>query len=196
MAGRKGRRLPKVLKDVERQRLLNIPNPRYRTGKRNIAILSVMLNAGLRCSEVVALDDCDLDLDSGQLVVREGKGLKDRVLWLSEEVMETVKQWLQHRSDGSEKLFTTLKGKFLSRRYVHAMVARYGKRAGIERPIYPHLLRHSMATDLYRETKDLRLVQKALGHSSITTTTIYTHLVDEDLENAMKNFRRNNAIAG
>lgn len=69
------------------------------------------------------------------------------------------------------------------------MVARYAKKAGIAKRVHPHLLRHTMATDLYKQTKDLRLVQKILGHASITTTTIYTHLVDEDVENALKAFR-------
>jgi integrase/recombinase XerD len=69
------------------------------------------------------------------------------------------------------------------------MVGRYGQRAGIERSIYPHLLRHTFASDLYAETKDIRLVQKALGHSDLSTTMIYTHLVDGALEGALKGFR-------
>jgi integrase/recombinase XerD len=69
------------------------------------------------------------------------------------------------------------------------MVKRKGKQAGITKDVHPHMLRHSFATDLYRESKNLRLVQKALGHSSISTTEIYTHIIDEELEREMKFFR-------
>ena len=67
---------------------------------------------------------------------------------------------------------------------------RYAVKAGIPKDVHPHTLRHTFATDLYRQTKDIRLVQKALGHADVSTTMIYVHLVDEDLEDAMKTFRR------
>jgi integrase/recombinase XerD len=86
-------------------------------------------------------------------------------------------------------IFTTLAGKPVSVRYVQAAVKRYTARAGITKSVPPHALRHSFATDLYRETKDIRLTQKALGHANLATTQIYTHLVDEDLEAALKSFR-------
>jgi len=69
------------------------------------------------------------------------------------------------------------------------MIKRYAKRAGIEKEIHPHTLRHTFGTDLYRETKNLRMVQKSLGHSHISTAEIYTHIVDDELEAGMKNFR-------
>jgi integrase/recombinase XerD len=69
------------------------------------------------------------------------------------------------------------------------MVSRYGQRAQLGRPIWPHMLRHTFATDLYRKTKDIRLVQKALGHSDLSTTMIYTHVVDIQLESALKGLR-------
>ena len=70
------------------------------------------------------------------------------------------------------------------------MVERYCKKAGIPKDIHPHTLRHTFATDLYRETKNIRLVQKALGHADLSTTMIYTHIVDDELEDALKTFRR------
>ena len=70
------------------------------------------------------------------------------------------------------------------------MVKRYGERAGIRKDVHPHTLRHAFATDLYRQTKNIRLVQKALGHSNLSTTQIYTHIVDDELEAAMKQLRR------
>jgi len=91
-------------------------------------------------------------------------------------------------------VFTTLAGKAVSRRYVQKMVARLAAKAGIEKNVYPHTLRHSFATDLYRETSKIRLMQEALGHSDLSTTMIYTHIVDEELEGALKSFRRPAAV--
>lgn len=93
------------------------------------------------------------------------------------------------------EIFTTLDGNPVSVRYVQAMVKRHAARAGITKSVHPHTLRHSFATDLYRETKDIRLTQKALGHANSATTQIYTHLVDEDLEAALKSFRQAQAVA-
>ena len=80
-------------------------------------------------------------------------------------------------------------GNKMNPRYIQDMVKRYAKKAGINKDISPHTLRHTFATDLLRETKNIRLVQKALGHSDISTTMVYTHIVDEELEGALKNLR-------
>jgi len=85
---------------------------------------------------------------------------------------------------------TTLEGKPISPRYVQRTVKRYAAKAGIEKDISPHTLRHSFATDLYRETSKIRLVQKVLGHSDLSTTMIYTHIHDPEVENALKSFRQ------
>jgi integrase/recombinase XerD len=95
----------------------------------------------------------------------------------------------------AEFVFATLDGKEVSVRYVEQMVKRLGIRAGIEKDVHPHTLRHSFATDLYRETKNILLTQKALGHANLATTQIYTHLVDSDLEEALKSFRQAQAVA-
>jgi len=94
-----------------------------------------------------------------------------------------------------EHVFTTLDGKPLGHRYVQRMVARYTAKAGIDKTITPHTLRHSFATDLYRETSKIRLVQKVLGHSDLSTTMIYTHIHDPEVENALKSFRQPTAVA-
>jgi len=86
-------------------------------------------------------------------------------------------------------VFTTLKGGPMNDRYVRDFVKRYGKKSGIKKDVHPHTLRHTFATDLLRSTGNVRLVQKALGHASLATTMIYTHIVDEQLEFALKNFR-------
>jgi len=90
-------------------------------------------------------------------------------------------------------LFQTGPGKKINTRHLRYVIARLARRAGLDKRIYCHLMRHTFATDLLRETKNLPLVQKALGHSDIGTTVIYTHIVDEELESAMKNFRGNDA---
>jgi len=195
MAKRKGRKLPEVLTGEEQKALLSQPNPRYPTGERNRLLMRLMLDAGLRVAEALALRWEHIDLMSGKLMVREGKGAKDRTLWLGKEDLKLMRHWRERQAKDveghPERVFTTLKGKPVQSSYVRRMVKRYAKKAGIPEAekVSPHTLRHTFATDLYRETKNIRLVQKALGHSSLSTTMIYTHIVDEELEGAMKNFR-------
>ena len=92
-------------------------------------------------------------------------------------------------------MFTTLEGKSLDHRCVQRMVKRYAAKAGIDKNISLHTLRHSFATDLYRKTSKIRLVQKVLGHSDLSTTMIYTHIHDPEVEEALKSFRRATAVA-
>lgn len=185
----RGRKLPDVLTEAERLVLLKQPNRRAPTGLRNLCMIRLMLNAGLRSSEVLNLKVNDIDWMSGKLAVRQGKGDKDRVLWLNEGDLELLKSWRERRPEPCELLFTTLQSGPVSGRYLRTMVARVAKKAGIEKRVHPHLLRHSFATDLYRKTKNIRLVQKALGHEDLSTTMIYTHIIDDELEDALRNFR-------
>lgn len=184
------RKIPEFLTDGEREALLAIPSRRYPTGFRNLVMMRLMLNVGLRCAEVLALKIKDVDLNTGKLMVRAGKGEKDRSLWLEETDLEMLQQWRERMPVKSQLYFTTLKGDPVDSRYVRAMVKRYGKKAGIQKDIHPHSLRHTFACDLYRDTKDLEKVRRALGHSRISTTGIYLHAVDEELEAALKNFRK------
>jgi integrase/recombinase XerD len=187
---RQAQRLPETLTAEERQALLRQTHPRYPTGLRNRCLLLVMLDCGLRARETLQLAVRDLDWQSGTLKVRQGKGKKDRVLWLNEAALEWLRRWREKRPVPSALLFTTLAGKPLWDNYLRAMVKRYGTKAVIPKDVHPHMLRHTFATDLYRETKNIRLVQKALGHASLSTTMIYTHIVDEELEDALRRFRR------
>lgn len=190
----RNKKLPVVLTNDEQLALLNQPNPRYPTGQRNHLILKIMLDTGLRASEATHLKWNHIDLMSGKLMVREGKGSKDRTLWLSEDDLELLQEWKERQVLEIDKkcdyIFTTLKGAPIQNRYLRKMVKRYSKKANIDKNVSPHTLRHTFATDLYRETKNIRLVQKALGHSDISTTMIYTHIVDEELEGALKGLRR------
>jgi integrase/recombinase XerD len=127
---------------------------------------------------------------SGKLTVRQGKGKKDRILWLNEPVLEDLRQWRGRRpASANGLLFTTLAGRPIYASALRAMVKRRGNKAGLQhKDVHPHMLRHTFATELYRQTKDIRMVQKCLGHSDLSTTMIYTHIVDEDMEAALKRF--------
>ncbi|MGC9018803.1 MAG: tyrosine-type recombinase/integrase [Candidatus Bipolaricaulaceae bacterium] len=94
----------------------------------------------------------------------------------------------------SAHVFTTLEGRPLQPRYVQAMLARYAAKAGIEKRVHPHTLRHSFATDLLRQVGNVEIVRRALGHANLSTTQVYVHLVDADLEAALKSLRRREAV--
>ena len=185
-----GRRLPDILSLEEREALISQPNKRYRTGLRDLAIIRLMLNVGLRSSEVLNIYINDLDWISGKLIVRHGKGDKDRIVWMNEEDLEVLRKW-KERKPQTPLLFTTLAGRKINDRYLRAMVKRRAHKIGIKKDVHPHLLRHTFATDLLKSTKNIRLVQKALGHASLASTMIYTHIHDEELESAFKTFRNN-----
>lgn len=194
MARRRQRPLPDVLTHDELQEFLQSPNRKCPTGQRNHVMLHIMADLGLRVSEVVSLELRDLDMKRGVLKVRMGKGRKDRILYLNPEDQSLMAAWLELRKEFAgggplEKVFVTLKGGPVSTRYVRYMVGRCARKAGIERRVYPHLLRHTFGTDLYRETKDLLKVRDAMGHSDIGTTQIYTRLGNHELEAALRGFR-------
>jgi len=213
---KRGRRIPEVLSEEEQKKLLEVFNERYPTALRNKTMIRLMLKAGLRLAETLNLKWSDINFPAVKLSVVEGKGRKDRNLWLGEKTLNQLGKWRenQHEVLTEKKLnnegnlvFTTLTGNKLNKANVRKMVYRYAKKAGIQeevekkyrdeegneleetylqKKVSPHVLRHTFATELYRMTNDLRKVQKTLGHSSIQTTMIYTHLVDEELENDMK----------
>ena len=196
MASNHGRpaklRIPEVLTTDEQCALLSQPNARYPTGQRNRTMLRVLLDTGLRLAEAINLRWRDLNLMTGQVAVREGKGRRDRILWAGEETLDALRNWRERQAlkiGEVEHVFTTLEGQPLQARYVQQMVRRYAGKAGFTKQVTPHTLRHTFATDLLKACGNIRLVQKALGHASLMTTQIYTHIVDEDLEEALKSFR-------
>ena len=193
MAKRKGRNIPNVLGEAEQVAMLEVPNRKCPTGRRNYTMIRLMLNAGLRCSEVLHLRIGDVDWTSGRLHVVQGKGAKDRVLWLNEEMLADLMAWREMRPGGhgeaEDLIFTTLQGKPVYPQYLWAMVGRVARKAGIGRKVNPHLLRHTFATGLLRSCGNLAIVQKALGHALPNTTAIYTHLIDDDVKDAMQQFQ-------
>jgi len=190
----KGHKLPKVLTEEEQNSLIEQFNTRYDSSLRNLCMIRLMLEAGLRAGEVVNLRPEHLNMISCRLDIKGGKGAKDRTLWINEDLRNLIGRWLERRPE-SPWLFPTRNGTQVDTRFLRDMVKRYAKKAGIPEAekVSPHTLRHTFATDLYRETKNIRLVQKALGHSDLSTTMIYTHIVDEELEDALKNFRKQGA---
>lgn len=154
-------------------------------------MIRMMLEAGLRAGEVVALRPEHIDMNSGKLTVREGKGAKDRVLWINGELRDAIGEWLD-REDVPESpwLFPTRNGNKVPTSNLRRAVKRAAKDAEIPEAdrVSPHTFRHTYATELYRETGNLRLVQENLGHSSIETTELYTHLVDEERAAAGREF--------
>lgn len=183
----RGRRLPKVLTDDEQRAFLAKFDRRYSSGLRNLVAVRLMLECGLRCGEVVVVRPEHLDLSTCRLMIREGKGAKDRVVWFSDGLRDLIARWLQRRP-ASEWLLCTRHQTQVNTRYLLELVKRKALAAGIPEAdrVTPHVLRHSFATDLLRETKNIRLTQKALGHASLATTMIYTHVADEELEQAMR----------
>ncbi len=154
-------------------------------------MLCIYLNLGLRVSEAINLKAADVCWQTGKVVVLKGKGGRDRVLWLSTQDLANLKLWREKMPITSDYLFCTLAGGKISDRYVRDFVKRYGARSGISiyKRVHPHMLRHSFATDLLKKTSNIRIVQKALGHVSLQNTMIYTHIVDDVLEEALRNFR-------
>jgi site-specific recombinase XerD len=194
------KKLPTVLEPEEANRLLKIPNKRYITGLRNKTILRLMLNMGLRVSEVINLKPGNVNLTKRKLRVVDGKGGVDRDLTIPEYLIDLLKEWKRRKPKNTEYFFTTLKerskgkfasikGKKLSVRNVQFMVKNYAEKAGIKKNVTPHTLRHTFATEFYRQTKDIETLRKILGHSNIGTTQIYVTLANIDVENAMNGFR-------
>ncbi len=183
------KKLPAVLEPEEAQNLLKQPNKRYPTGLRNKAMLSLMLHCGLRLAEVINLRPGSINLTKGKLRVVSGKGNKDRDLAIPDYLIGLLDSWRKIRPKGNY-FFSTLEGKKLSDRYIQQMVKRYAGKAGIDnKKISPHTLRHSYATQYYKQTKDIETLRRILGHTDIGTTTIYITLANTDVEEGMKAFK-------
>ena len=183
---RKGQRLPEILTDEEVQNLLGSFNKRYENPHKNYVIILLTLNTGMRVSEISNLRVEDIDLNSGRIHLKQGKGKKDRILYVSPLVLEEVRSYIERIDIGNKGfLFTTRTGNKVDINNLNRMVKNYTNKVGITKHITFHSLRHTLGTKVLKQTGNLRIVQKVLGHSHISTTTLYTHLTDEDVENVM-----------
>jgi integrase/recombinase XerD len=186
---RRPRQLPETLSVAEVERLLDVPDVATAAGARDRALLELLYAAGLRISEALGLDREDLSLDGGFVRVI-GKGDRERLVpvgdvaldWLSRYLAEVRPGVLAHSHVAPERggpLFLSGQGRRMSRQQAWRVVRDCAARAGLANRVSPHTLRHSFATHLLEGGADLRVVQELLGHASISTTQLYTHLTGE-----------------
>jgi site-specific recombinase XerD len=189
------------LNPEQMERLLRSPQISNIIGLRDKAILETLFSTGLRVSELVSLNRDQVDLKRKEFGVK-GKGNKLRVVFLSDTASQWIERYLQARKDNFKPLFIRHSGKAdiqkrgekmrLTVRSVQRTVVKYVKRAGLPIEATPHTLRHSFATDLLISGADIRSVQEMLGHESIRTTQVYTHVTNRHLKEVHKAFHSRN----
>lgn len=189
-----GRHIPDVLSYEEIVSMMDCIDLSQQFGHRNKAIIEVMYGCGLRVSEVISLNISDI-YAKDEFIKVFGKGSKERLVPIGNktlhELMLYVKGERLHQDikpKFSDKVFISTRGTSLTRQSVFLLVKRLAEQAGIKKTISPHTLRHSFATHLIEGGADLRAVQQMLGHSSITTTEIYTHISDEYLRQVIMEY--------
>ena len=193
-----------LITKAELEKLMSSPKSTDLKDLRDKAILELLFSTGLRVSELCALT-ADIDLQNEELSIR-GKGGKVRVVFISPEAKSAVKKYLAARKDMSGALFIQIESKIgknsakskkavedkmskpLTRRSVERIVKQHAIKAGISKKVTPHVMRHMFATDLLSNGADIRSVQSLLGHSSIITTQIYTHVTDKHLREIHKKY--------
>lgn len=197
---RLGDHLPEVLTTEEVDRLEQAIDLSKWEGQRNKAIIEVLFSCGLRVSELVNLKMSALYLDE-QFLRISGKGKKERLVPISENAIKQLKYWFIDRSHMNIKpgeedyVFLNRRGAHLTRTMILIMIKRLGAEAGIQKTISPHTLRHSFATALLEGGADLRAIQSMLGHESIGTTEIYTHIDTHTLREEILNHHPRNIAA-
>lgn len=172
-----GKRFPiELLTAAEARALLHSPSGRAPTGLRNRALIAVMYGGGLRLAESLALKPSDVDVDNAEIRVLWGKGDKSRTVAIAGGALVHVTRWIDRRrvlKIRSQFLFCTLEGKPLEQRYVRQMLARAADRAGIDKRVHPHGLRHTHAVEMERRGFTVTEIQQQLGHSHLNTTAVY-----------------------
>lgn len=184
------RNLPVFLTTAEKKRLLKELKGRTDFSTlRDRAMIEVLLGTGIRLGELAALDMDDIDLDAKHLRVR-AKGNVPQVKFIKTDLRTLLRRYLaerrRHGRPEMEALFLSNRDGRLCQRQIANRLAHWLRKAGIEKELTPHGLRHTFATHLYGATNDLLVVQRALGHRDVSTTQIYTHLVDGQLEEALE----------
>ena len=190
------------LTNEELERLLKSPDVNTMAGLRDRALIELLFSTGLRVSELAALDRKMLSTETGEMRV-VGKGQKERIVFISERAREWMAQYLQRRQDENPAAFVGYRGKGtgdhpsikvelqatrLTPRSVDRIIQKHALASNIVKNITPHTLRHSFATDLLLNGADIRSVQTLLGHASITTTQVYTHITNQQLREVHQRF--------
>ena len=193
-----GRKLPEVLNIEDVSRIIDTVDLSEPHGERNKAILETLYGCGLRVSEVIDLKISDLHFRE-EIISVTGKGDKQRLIPIGDSAVKQINTYkdqvrihLTPEKKSEDILFLNRNGRKMSRQMVFLIVKKQVEKAGIKKNISPHTFRHSFATHLVQNGADLRAVQDLLGHASITTTEIYTHLDSDDLRKAILNFHPRN----
>ena len=188
------KKLPKFLEYDQVKKLLDAPPTDNWLGARDCAIMETLYSTGVRVSELVALNIEDIDFLSEVLHIR-GKGKKERLTPIGSSALQAIQHYMEFRNKRAQNnsnfdpkvLFVNKHGKRLSTRSVRRKMDKYLKMAGLDPSISPHTLRHSFATHMLNNGADLRSVQELLGHQSLSTTQIYTHLTTKKLKEVYDN---------
>ncbi len=176
------RKLPNVLSSQDIDNLLNCPDKNSFLGLRDKAMLEILYATGLRVSELVNLKVSELDLEVG-CIRTMGKGSKERIVPIGSMAKKAVNNYLLNsrtallKGQNAEEIFVTKRGGCMTRQGFWKLLKRYAIQSNIRASVYPHVLRHAFATHLLERGADLRSVQQMLGHSDISTTQIYTHIL-------------------
>ncbi len=195
------KKLPKFLEYEQVQKLLNTPPTDNWLGARDRAMLEVLYSTGMRVSELVALNLEDVDF-LGEVIHVRGKGKKERICPIGSSALQSIQHYIEYRnkriqadpSFDSKVLFANKHGKRLSTRSVRRKMDKYLIAAGLDPTISPHTLRHSFATHMLNNGADLRSVQELLGHQSLSTTQIYTHVTTSRMKEQYENAHPREAV--
>lgn len=187
---KQAKRLPKAISVEDVEKLLSAPDTGTTLGSRDRAMLETLYSTGIRVSELVGIDLSDID-EAGQALVVRGKGRKERIVPLGSHAMTAITHYLAMRRNqtaeplaGDSPMFINKQDTRISTRSVRRKVSKYLDIVGLDPEISPHTLRHSFATHLLDNGADLRAVQELLGHQSLSTTQVYTHLSTQRMRDA------------
>jgi site-specific recombinase XerD len=180
---KKDKALPEVLTKEEVKKLIDSTD-----NVKSRLIISLLYSSGLRVSELVNLKVSDINLDENTGWVRKGKGSKDRLFALSQSLCVELKSYLE----GRENQYLFSKEKPLTTRNIQKIIKGTKERAGMNKKVTPHTLRHSFATHLLEQGTDIRMIQQMLGHSSLSTTQLYTHISNEQIKKVANPFDKLN----
>jgi integrase/recombinase XerC len=190
---KQAKRLPKAITVDQVERLLSAPDDRDLLGARDRAILETLYSTGIRVSEVVGINRADVN-DAGESIIIRGKGRRERVVPLGTHALQALRHYVQMLDsemtraglapDPNKALFVNKHGTRLSSRSVRRKVSKYLAQVGLDPDISPHTIRHSFATHLLDNGADLRSVQELLGHQSLSSTQVYTHLTTQRMRDA------------
>ena len=188
----KGKKYPaEILKPDEVKRLINAASRTAISGIRNRALIGLLYRAGLRIGEALALHPKDIDRKVGTIRVLHGKGDKPRTVGVDTTAMALLDRWMDKRAAlrirARTPVFCTLEGTPMSTAYVRMLLPRLAKKAGIQKRVHAHGLRHTMAAELRSEGTDIGIISKQLGHASISTTARYLdHIAPQQVIDAMR----------